>query len=89
MNPAFITGKPILVRLSATAAAALGVAEGEDIPLHDARTVDGWLQADYRHADGALERYLLPPGSVLYLHQLHTREESGADIPEPAVMEPR
>lgn len=85
MNPAFITGKPILVRLSAEAAAALGVPDA-DIPLHDARTMDGWLQADFKHPTGVLERYLLPPGSVLYVHQLLTREESGVDIPEPAVV---
>lgn len=65
----FIAGQPVLVRLSAAARTALGVPDTE-IQLYAANTVDGWLRADYREANGDITRYFLPPESVLYLKQL-------------------
>lgn len=84
-RPNFINGKAATVRLSAVAATALGLpANGQEVELAGFVVLDGgWLQADYATPDGYVDRYLLPPGSVLYVKQRQTSQETGTDAPEP------
>lgn len=83
-RPNFIHGKAATVRLSAVAASALGLQGSGEVELTAFQVLDGgWLQADYRNADGSMDRYLLPPGSVLYVRQRQTEDETGAAAPEP------
>lgn len=84
-RPNFINGKAATVRLSTVAATALGLpANAQEVELTAFQVLDGgWLQADYRNADQSVDRYLLPPGSVLYVKQRQTDAETGAGAPEP------
>lgn len=83
-RPNFIAGKAATVRLSSVAATALGLQGAQEVQLDGFTILDGgWLQADYRNGDGSLDRYLLPLGSVLYVKQPQTAEETGAGRPEP------
>lgn len=85
-QPDFINTKPTVVRLASNTANALGLAPNADIELHAAKIRGDWLQADYRNADGSIDRYLLPSATVVFVKQRITAAESGVDKPAPAVI---
>ena len=79
----FVTTKPILVRLAAVTATALGLPAATDVQLFACALVDGWLQADFRETNGDITRYVLPSESLLYVKQLQTVAEAGSTAPAP------
>ncbi len=75
----FKANTPIAVRLRPDINTVLGAAADATFELYAAETVDGWLQADYRHPNGAVDRYVFPPGTVMYLKQ---RTQEGISGPQ-------